>query len=85
MLLIPLYWMQSASTDILGLYDLGHKWTQDDDGKFAKGDLVDKQPPQLLFIERCLQMLRDGGRMGIVLLESIFGMVSFCQSIMIRL
>ena len=65
------------TTDILGLYDLGHKWTQDDDGKFAKGDLVDKQPPQLLFIERCLQMLRDGGRMGIVLLESIFGMPKY--------
>lgn len=65
------------TTDILGLYDLGHKWTQDDDGKFVKGDLVDKQPPQLLFIERCFQMLRDGGRMGIVLLESIFGMPKY--------
>lgn len=64
------------TTEILGLYDLGHRWSQDD-GQFTKGDLVDKQPPQILFIERCFQMLRDGGRMGIVLLESIFGMPKY--------
>lgn len=65
------------TTDILNLYDLGHKWSQDDLGEFVKGDLVDKQPPQILFIERCFQMLKDGGRMGIVLLESIFGMPKY--------
>ena len=65
------------ATEILSLYDLGHKWTQADDGSFVKGELVDKQPPQILFIERCFQMLRDGGRMGIVLLESIFGMPKY--------
>ena len=65
------------TTEILNLYDLGHKWSQDDSGIFVKGDLVDKQPPQLLFIERCFQLLRDGGRLGIVLLESIFGMPKY--------
>ena len=64
------------TTEILGLYVLGHKWTEQDGG-FSKGELMDKQPPQLLFIERCFQMLRDGGRMGIVLLESIFGMPKY--------
>lgn len=65
------------TTEILSLYDLGHKWKQDSDGIFVKGELVDKQPPQLLFIERCFQMLKEGGRMGIVLLESIFGMPKY--------
>lgn len=65
------------TVDILQSYDLGHKWTQNSDGVFEKGNLCDKQPPQLLFIERCFQMLRDGGRMGIVLLESIFGMPKY--------
>lgn len=65
------------ATDILSLYDLGHKWTQDLQGKFEKGDLAEKQPPQFLFIERCFQLLRSGGRMGIVLLESIFGMPKY--------
>ena len=65
------------TTEILELYDLGHKWSLSDEGEFVKGDLVDKQPPQLLFIERCFDMLRPGGRMGIVLLESIFGMPKY--------
>ena len=65
------------STEILGLYDLGHKWSVSADGVFEKGGLADKQPPQILFIERCFQMLRPGGRMGIVLLESIFGMPKY--------
>lgn len=63
--------------EILSLYDLGHKWKQNDDNEFEKGDLLDKQPPQILFIERCFQMLKPGGRMGIVLLESIFGMPKY--------
>lgn len=65
------------TTEILNLYDLGHKWSQNDEGIFEKGALVDKQPPQILFIERCFQMLKPGGRMGIVLLESIFGMPKY--------
>lgn len=65
------------STEILELYDLGHRWNSVPGGVFEKGALADKQPPQLLFIERCFQMLRPGGRMGIVLLESIFGMPKY--------
>ena len=33
----------------------------------------DKVPPQIPFLERCLQLLKPGGRLGIVLPESIFG------------
>ena len=65
------------ATEILELYELGHKWKQDGDGNFKMEGLVDKQPPQILFIERCFQMLKPGGRMGIVLLESIFGMPKY--------
>lgn len=65
------------ATEMLELYDLGHKWKQDGDGNFVMEGLVDKQPPQILFIERCFQMLKPGGRMGIVLLESIFGMPKY--------
>lgn len=65
------------TTEILSLYELGYKWNQNDSGEFVKGDLYDKQPPQILFIERCFQMLKPGGRMGIVLLESIFGMPKY--------
>ena len=66
------------SEDILKKYELGHKWKYDSaTDSFEKGQLQDKQPPQLLFIERCLQLLKDGGKLGIVLLESIFGMPKY--------
>jgi len=65
------------SEEILESFDLGHRWTRDSDGTFVRGTVLDKQPPQILFIERCLDLLRDGGRMGIVLLESIFGMPKY--------
>jgi type I restriction enzyme M protein len=64
--------------ELLTSYDLGHKWSFNEDrDQFEKGSLSDKQPPQLLFIERCLQLLKPGGRLGIVLLESIFGMPKY--------
>jgi type I restriction enzyme M protein len=33
-----------------------------------------ERPPQILFIERCIQFLKPGGRLAIILPESIFGM-----------
>lgn len=63
--------------DILKTFDFGHAWKHDKSGEFSKGELLDKQPPQILFIERCLDLLKPGGRMGIVLLESIFGMSKY--------
>jgi len=65
------------SEEILKNFDLGHEWKLGKDGQFAKGRVLDKQTPQILFIERCLDLLREGGRMGIVLLESIFGMPKY--------
>lgn len=64
------------SESILKQYELGYIWKKDGDN-FIKNDLQDKQPPQILFIERCLNLLKPGGRLGIVLLESIFGMPKY--------
>jgi len=52
-------------------------WKEDSEGVFQKIKMQDKQPPQILFIERCFDLLKDGGRLGIVLLESIFGMPKY--------
>ena len=55
-------------------YDLAHKWKYNDNShKWEKGKLKDKEVPQILFIERCLQLLRDGGRMAIVLPDGVYG------------
>lgn len=57
---------------LLGQYDLGRRWIKGKEWEISKS-LLDKQSPQVLFIERCVQLLKNGGRMGIVLPEGIFG------------
>lgn len=60
---------------ILSQFDLGHTWKYERAaGRWERQTrLRDKVPPQILFLERCLQLLKPGGRFGIVLPESIFG------------
>lgn len=52
-------------------FDLGHKWVKKDD-KYIKTDKEKDTPIQELFIERCLTMLKDGGKLAIVLPETYF-------------
>ena len=54
---------------ILENFELGHKWKKDKDvGKWIKTNkILDGQVPDILFIERCLQLLENQGRMAIVL------------------
>jgi len=61
---------------ILEKYDLGHAWTYDankDRWRMTTG-LQRSQPPEILFIERCVRFLKPGtGRMAIVLPDGILG------------
>ncbi|MEO0043325.1 MAG: hypothetical protein RL329_2773 [Bacteroidota bacterium] len=51
----------------LQLFDVGHKWLNDN-GLYRKAKtLHNNQSTEILFIERCLDLLREGGRMAIVL------------------
>jgi type I restriction enzyme M protein len=61
--------------NILRQYDLGYNWTfVHSKGVWEKtNQLRVEQDPQTLFIELCIQLLRDKGLMGIVLPEGIFG------------
>jgi len=63
------------SPDILSQYELGYKWNMDKNTKgWTKTNNFDKsKPPQVLFIERCVQLLKPNGRMAIILPEGIFG------------
>jgi type I restriction enzyme M protein len=65
--------------EILSQFKLGHREKLNKQtGQYEWTDaLHEKQPPQLLFIERCLQLLKPGGRMGIVIPESILGMPTY--------
>lgn len=51
-------------------FDLGHKWAKRD-GTYYKTDQPKRTPAQELFIERCLDLLKPGGRMAIVLPETV--------------
>jgi hypothetical protein len=61
---------------VLEQYELGHVWTYDKaSDRWLKTDLVQKQqPPEILFIERCVQFLKPGtGRAAIVLPDGVLG------------
>lgn len=60
---------------VLRQYDLAHVWCNDKEtGRWIKTSrLQPSVPPEILFIERCTQFLVPGGRMGIVLPDSILG------------
>lgn len=61
-----------TSKSLLQQYELGFRWKLNKKtGKYERTDKdLDKQVPQILFIERCIQLLRPGGRMAIVLPET---------------
>jgi len=56
-----------TNRQILVKFDLGYKWANIGN-KYNKTDKISTgQPAEILFVERCLQLLKEGGRMGIVL------------------
>ena len=63
----------AATPEVLRRFDLARKWVQDGQtGRLEpSGELQTKVPPQVLFVERCLSLLKEGGRLGMVVPESI--------------
>jgi type I restriction enzyme M protein len=59
---------------ILEQYDLGHIWRKNEGGELYKTiNLVSSRSPEVLFVERCWQFLKPGGRMAIVLPKALLG------------
>ncbi len=56
-----------TDTTLLMTFDLGHKWHETEAGFGITKSIVSGQPTEILFIERCLDLLKPGGRMAIVL------------------
>jgi type I restriction enzyme M protein len=64
----------AASADTLLLYDLARKWVRTSGGKEAfapNGGINSSTPPQILFVERCLKLVKSGGYLGAILPESM--------------
>ncbi|MDR4484750.1 MAG: N-6 DNA methylase [Nitrospirales bacterium] len=60
-------------TETLEQFKLGHVWEKADRGWRMTDQIATSAPPEILFIERCWQFLRPGGRMAIVLPDAILG------------
>jgi type I restriction enzyme M protein len=59
---------------ILEQFDLGHTWKRLPEGQgWDRQGLANSQPPEILFIDRCYQFLKPGGRLAIVLPDGILG------------
>ena len=63
-----------SDRETLSQFELGYFWKQAENGIWEKTEnLQGTQPPEILFIERCWQFLKPGGRMAIVLPDGILG------------
>lgn len=59
---------------ILEQFEIGYIWNKDENGNWFKTDrLQSSVAPEQLFIERIIQLLKEGGRTAIVLPDSILG------------
>ena len=60
---------------MLRQFDLGHRCTKDDEGRWTiTGQLQRRVPPEVLFVERCVQWVKEGtGKVAIVLPDGILG------------
>lgn len=56
----------------LDQYNLAYQWKKENNIFIKTDKLKTEEVPQILFIERSLQLLKDGGRMAIVLPETFF-------------
>lgn len=56
-----------ADKSVLKTFTLGHKWNEFDDILVQNKELQNGQVPDILFIERCLDFLKDGGKLAMVL------------------
>lgn len=64
--------LRITDTEILKQYALGHKWIETEENFEKTEKLLEAQTPQILFIERCLDFLKEGGKLGIIAPESMF-------------
>lgn len=58
--------------DKLQQYQLAKKWKQEGNNFIITNKSNNEMPPQILFVERCIELLRDGGRLGLIIPETYF-------------
>lgn len=61
----------SADYDTLTTYQLAKKWVKKSNGTWSSKGFQNNVPPQVLFLEQCISFAKVGGRIGIVVPESL--------------
>jgi len=63
----------ATSVDVQRSFSLGYKWRLDKaSGRYQKTDILQGSlSPQVAFIQKCVELLQPGGRLGIVIPESL--------------
>lgn len=62
----------AAKPAVAGGFDLAYNWKELASGEWERStELRKRLPPQLLFLEKCLRLLKPGGRCGMVVPESL--------------
>lgn len=69
----------AAKPEVLRTFELARKWQRDSraDRWTPTVEMQNQVPPQVLFVERSLSLLKDGGRLGVVLPESMLSNKSY--------
>ena len=67
----------AASPGVLSRFDLARRWRVRNGRLQPTSEVRPKVPPQVLFVERCWSLLRDGGRLGMVVPESLLSNKSY--------
>ncbi|MEX1185609.1 MAG: N-6 DNA methylase [Gemmatimonadaceae bacterium] len=69
----------AAKPEVLRTFELARKWRYDkaSDTWGPTSEMQAQVPPQVLFVERCLSLLKPGGRLGMVLPESVLSNKSY--------
>lgn len=64
--------IQTGTTETLSKFELAYKYKKSKDGRDIKTDVVnDSVPPQVVFIEQCVNLVKPSGTIGIVVPESM--------------
>lgn len=72
---------QISDKSILKYFDFGHTYRRNEDGSYSFNNndecILPRQAPELLFLERCIDWLKPGGRLGIVLPKGVLDNITY--------
>lgn len=66
---------------ILRQFELGHSYVKNEDGSYSFSmndtEVLPRQAPEILFLERCIDWVKPGGRIGIVLPKGVLDNITY--------